>query len=428
MNVKVDKLENNMAKIAVTVAAADFAKAVTESYNRNKGKYPLQGFRKGHAPQKMVENAYGEGVFWEDAVNHIIDSTYEDALKESGLDVVSKANFDIAEIGKDKDFVYTAEVATRPEVELGEYKGVVAEKVDDSVSEEEVEKALEQEQKRNARLITVADRAAADGDTVIIDFDGSVDEEHFEGGKGEDYSLVLGSHNFVDNFEEQIAGHNTGDEFDVNVTFPENYGSDKLAGKAAKFAVKLKEIKTEELPALDDEFASEVSEFETLDEYKADLMKKLIEDKVNRNKIVRENRVIDKVLEGVKVDLPELMVETKIDDTINDYNRQMMSQGMKLEDYFKYTGQTMEGLREQVKEQAEKDLRIGLVLEAVAKKEELTVSDDEVEEELQRMADSYQMKLEDIKKYMTDSDTENVRENLKIQKAVKLLVDCAKFE
>jgi len=428
MNVKVDKLENNMAKIAVTVAAADFAKAVTESYNRNKGKYPLQGFRKGHAPQKMVENAYGEGVFWEDAVNHIIDSTYEDALKESGLDVVSKANFDIAEIGKDKDFVYTAEVATRPEVELGEYKGVVAEKVDDSVSEEEVEKALEQEQKRNARLITVADRAAADGDTVIIDFDGSVDEEHFEGGKGEDYSLVLGSHNFVDNFEEQIAGHNTGDEFDVNVTFPENYGSDKLAGKAAKFAVKLKEIKTEELPALDDEFASEVSEFETLDEYKADLMKKLIEDKANRNKIVRENRVIDKVLEGVKVDLPELMVETKIDDTINDYNRQMMSQGMKLEDYFKYTGQTMEGLREQVKEQAEKDLRIGLVLEAVAKKEELTVSDDEVEEELQRMADSYQMKLEDIKKYMTDSDTENVRENLKIQKAVKLLVDCAKFE
>jgi len=428
MNVKVDKLENNMAKIAVTVAAADFAKAVTESYNRNKGKYPLQGFRKGHAPQKMVENAYGEGVFWEDAVNHIIDSTYADALKESGLDVVSKANFDIAEIGKDKDFVYTAEVATRPEVELGEYKGVVAEKVDDSVSDEEVEKALEQEQKRNARLITVADRAAADGDTVIIDFDGSVDEEHFEGGKGEDYSLVLGSHNFVDNFEEQIAGHNTGDEFDVNVTFPENYGSDKLAGKAAKFAVKLKEIKTEELPALDDEFASEVSEFETLDEYKADLMKKLIEDKVNRNKIVRENRVIDKVLEGVKVDLPELMVETKIDDTINDYNRQMMSQGMKLEDYFKYTGQTMEGLREQVKEQAEKDLRIGLVLEAVAKKEELTVSDDEVEEELQRMADSYQMKLEDIKKYMTDSDTENVRENLKIQKAVKLLVDCAKFE
>jgi len=427
MNVKVEKLENNMAKIAVTVAAAEFAKAVAESYNRNKGKYPVQGFRKGHAPQKMIENAYGEGVFWEDAINHIIDATYADALKESGLDVVSKANFDLADMGKDKDFVYTAEVATRPEIDLGNYKGVEVEKVDDTVTDEDVDKALADEQKRNARLISITDRAAANDDTVVIDFDGSVDGVHFDGGKAEDYSLKLGSHSFIDNFEDQIVGHNVGDTFDVNVTFPENYGAKDLAGKAAVFAINLKEIKGEELPALDDEFASEVSDFDTLAEYKADLLKKLTEEKIKRNNVVRENRVIDKILEGIKVDLPALMVETKIDDTINDYTRQMQSQGMSIEDYMKYTGQTIEKLREQVKPQAEKDLKIGLALEAIAKAEALAADDAEVEEELKKMAEAYQMKFEDIQKYMTDADKENIRENLKIQKAVKLLVDNAKF-
>ena len=425
MNVKVDKLENNMAKITVTVPAEDFTKAVTESYNRNKGKYPVQGFRKGHAPQKIIENTYGEGVFFEDAINHIIDRTYGDAIKESGLDVVSKANFDLADMGKGKDFVYTAEVATRPAVELGQYKGVEIEKTDDTVTDEDLNKAVEQEQKRNARLVTVTDRAAADGDTAVIDFDGSVDGVHFDGGKAEDYSLKLGSHSFIEGFEEQVIGHNTGDEFDINVTFPENYGSKELAGKAAVFAIKVKEIKAEELPELDDEFASEVSEFDTLTEYKDDLKKKLEVEKANRNKTIKENRVVDKVIENCKVDLPELMVETKIDGTIDDYTRQMQSQGMSIEDYMKYTGMTMEKLREQVKPQAEKDLKVGLILEAIAKEEKIEVEDKEVEDELQRMADSYQMKLDDIKKYMTDSDKENIRENLKIQKAVQLLVDNA---
>lgn len=425
MNVKVDKLENNMAKITVTVPAEDFTKAVTESYNRNKGKYPVQGFRKGHAPQKIIENTYGEGVFFEDAINHIIDRTYGDAIKESGLDVVSKANFDLADMGKGKDFVYTAEVATRPAVELGQYKGVEIEKTDDTVTDEDLNKAVEQEQKRNARLVTVTDRAAADGDTAVIDFDGSVDGVHFDGGKAEDYSLKLGSHSFIEGFEEQVIGHNTGDEFDINVTFPENYGSKELAGKAAVFAIKVKEIKAEELPELDDEFASEVSEFDTLTEYKEDLKKKLEVEKANRNKTIKENRVVDKVIENCKVDLPELMVETKIDGTIDDYTRQMQSQGMSIEDYMKYTGMTMEKLREQVKPQAEKDLKVGLILEAIAKEEKIEVEDKEVEDELQRMADSYQMKLDDIKKYMTDSDKENIRENLKIQKAVQLLVDNA---
>ena len=425
MNVKVDKLENNMAKITVTVPAEDFTKAVTESYNRNKGKYPVQGFRKGHAPQKIIENTYGEGVFFEDAINHIIDRTYGDAIKESGLDVVSKANFDLADMGKGKDFVYTAEVATRPAVELGQYKGVEIEKTDDTVTDEDLNKAVEQEQKRNARLVTVTDRAAADGDTAVIDFDGSVDGVHFDGGKAEDYSLKLGSHSFIEGFEEQVIGHNTGDEFDINVTFPENYGSKELAGKAAVFAIKVKEIKAEELPELDDEFASEVSEFDTLAEYKEDLKKKLEVEKANRNKTIKENRVVDKIIENCKVDLPELMVETKIDGTIDDYTRQMQSQGMSIEDYMKYTGMTMEKLREQVKPQAEKDLKVGLILEAIAKEEKIEVEDKEVEDELQKMADSYQMKLDDIKKYMTDSDKENIRENLKIQKAVQLLVDNA---
>ena len=427
MNVKVDKLENNMAKITVTVPAEDFTKAVTESYNRNKSKYPVQGFRKGHAPQKMIENTYGEGVFFEDAINHIIDATYADALKESELDVVSKANFDLADMGKGKDFVYTAEVATRPEVKLGKYKGVEIEKTDDAVTDEEVDKAVEQEQKRNARQVTVSDRAAAEGDTVVIDFDGSVDGVHFEGGKAEDYSLKLGSHSFIEGFEEQVAGHNTGDSFDINVTFPENYGSKDLAGKPAVFAINLKEIKAEELPELDDEFASEVSEFDTLKEYKEDLKKKLETEKANRNKVVTENRAVEQAVEKAKVDLPELMVETKIDGTIDDYSRQMQSQGMSLDDYMKYTGMTLEKLREQVKPQAEKDLKTGLVLEAIAKKEDFQVEDKEIEDELQQMADAYQMKLEDIKKYMTESDTENIRENLKVQKAVKFLVDNAKF-
>lgn len=428
MNVKVDKLENNMAKITVTVPSDDFKKAVTESYNRNKGKYPVQGFRKGHAPQKMIENAYGEGVFYEDAINHIIDATYSDAIRESGLDIVSKANFDLADMGKDKDFIYTAEVATRPEVELGEYIGIEIENTDDTVTDEDVDKAVEQEQKRNARLVSVTDRPAAEGDTVVIDFDGSVDGVHFDGGKADDYSLKLGSHSFIDGFEDQVAGHNVGDAFDVNVTFPENYGAKDLAGKPAVFAVTVKEIKAEELPEVDDDFASEVSDFDTLKEYKEDLLKKLKEEKEKRNQTIKENRVIDKLIEICKVSLPALMVETKIDGTIDDYSRQMQSQGMTLDDYMKYTGMTMEKLRDQVKAQAEKDLKTGLILEAVAKAEKIEVKAEEIEEELKGMAEAYQMKLEDIKKYMTDKDTENIGENLKIQKAVKLLLEKANLK
>ena len=426
MNVKTEKLENNMAKITVTVENADFLKAVKESYERNKNKYEIKGFRKGKAPQNMIEKAYGEGIFWEDAINHIIDDTYSDALKESGLDVVSKAKFDLVDMGKEKDFVYSAEIATRPEVELGEYLGVEVQDEDSEVTDKDVEDALKQEQNRNSRLVTV-EREAANDDTVIIDFDGSVDGVHFEGGKAEDYSLVLGSHSFIDNFEDQIVGHKAGDSFDVNVTFPENYGSKDLAGKAAVFAVVLKEVKTKELPELDDEFASEVSEFDTLAEYKEDLKKKLAAEKENRAKTVKENRVVDKIVENAKVELPELMVETKVDGTIDDYSRQMMSQGMTIEDYMKYTGMTMDKLREQVKPQAERDLKTGLVLEAIAKKEAVEATDEDVANEIKRMADAYQMKVEDIEKYMDDTAKENIKENLKVQKAVELCVEKANF-
>lgn len=426
MNVKTENLEKNMAKITVTVESAEFVKAVKESYERNKGKYEIKGFRKGHAPQNMLEKAYGEGIFWEDAINHLIDQTYADALKESGLDVVSKAKFDLVDMGKDKDFVYSAEVATRPEVELGEYFGVEVKDEDADVTDADVDAAVQQELNRNARLVTV-DRAAQKDDTAVIDFDGSVDGVHFEGGKSEDYSLVLGSHSFIDTFEDQIIGHKAGDAFDVNVTFPENYGSKDLAGKAAVFAVVVKEIKTKEIPELDDEFASEVSEFDTLDEYKADLKQKLAAEKENRAKTVKENRVVDKIVENAKVELPELMVETKVDGTIDDYSRQMMSQGMSIDDYMKYTGMTMEKLREQVKPQAEKDLMTGLVLEAIAKKEDVQVTEDDVAAEIKKMADMYQMKVEDVEKFINDEAKENIKENLKVQKAVELCVEKAKF-
>lgn len=426
MNVKTENLENNMAKITVTVEAAEFTKAVKASYERNKGKYEIKGFRKGHAPQNMLEKAYGEGIFWEDAINHIIDQTYADALKESGVDVVSKAKFDLVDMGKEKDFVYSAEVATRPEVELGEYFGVEVKDEDSAVTDDDVDAAIKQELNRNARLVTV-EREAAKDDTAVIDFDGSVDGVHFEGGKAEDYSLVLGSHSFIDTFEDQIIGHKAGDAFDVNVTFPENYGSKDLAGKAAVFAVVVKEIKAKEIPELDDEFASEVSEFDTLAEYKEDLKAKLITEKENRSKTIKENRVVDKIVENAKVELPELMVETKIDGTIDDYSRQMMSQGMSIEDYMKYTGMTMDKLREQVKPQAEKDLKTGLVLEAIAKAENVEATDDDVAEEIKKMAEMYQMKVEDVEKFMDDEAKENIKENFKVRKAVELCVEKAKF-
>ena len=428
MNVKVENQENNTAKIVVTVPAEDFAKAVTESYNKNKGKYEVPGFRKGHAPQAMVEKAYGDGVFFEDAVNKCIDNTYADALKESGLDVVSKPRFGLETVGKGQELVYTAEVATRPEIKLGRYKGLKAGKIEAVVTDEDVEKAIAREQEKNARLVTVSDRAAAKDDTVVIDFDGSVDGVHFDGGKAEDYQLVLGSGAFIPGFEDQIIGHSTGDSFDVNVTFPEEYGAKELAGKAAVFACKLNEIKSKELPEINDEFASEISEFDTLAEYKADLKAKLQKQEEENAQIKKENAIIDKLVDKIEIDLPQLMIDTKVDNTIEDYAYQMQSNGLSLEDYMKYTGTDIQKLRDDVKEQAVKELKTSLILEAIAKKENIEVPEDVFNEEINKMAEMYKMKQEEILERLGEEGRQNIKDNLQIREAVKFLVNETKYE
>ena len=428
MTYNVENLEKSTVKITITVPTEDFEKAVTESYERNKGKYEIPGFRKGKAPKSMLEKTYGESLFYEDAFNSSVDHSYTEVLDESKLDVVSRPEIEIVDCGKGKDFVYTATVAVRPEVKLGKYKGVEVEKTSADVSDEEVDNEIKAEQNRNSRLVPVTGRAAQLGDTVRIDFDGSVDGVHFEGGKGEDYPLELGSHSFVDTFEDQIVGHNIGDEFDVNVTFPENYGGEQLSGKAAVFACKLNDIKQKELPELDDEFASEVSEFETFAEYKESVKAKLVEAMEKRAKIENENKVVDAIVAASEVELPDLMIASRLDSMVEDYKRRMQSQGLNFDEYLKYTGNTIDAFKEQMKPQAEKDLKSSLVLEAIAKAEDIPVTDADFDEEINKMAVAYKMNPEDIKKFFSDDDNNSIKEDIKIRKAIDMLVNEASFK
>lgn len=363
MNVTSEKLEHSTAKMTITVPADEFKKAVTAAYNKEKGRYNVQGFRRGHAPQAFIEKLYGPGVFFETAANTVIDESYPEVVEQSELDIVSRPEIEVTQIESGKDFIYTALVAVRPEVKLGTYKGVKITKADENVTDEDVDKAVAEEQERNARLVSVEGKAAQDGDTAVIDFDGSIDGVHFDGGKGEEYSLTLGSGSFIPGFEEQLVGHGAGEHVDVNVTFPEDYHDEDLAGKAAVFAVDIKEVKTKELPALDDEFASEVSEFETMDEYRADLRKKLEEIKKTSAKNANENAAIDAAVAAAEVELPELMVNTHVDDNINEQARRMKAQGISLADYMKYTGTTIDDLRGQFRPEAERSLKTSLVLE-----------------------------------------------------------------
>lgn len=427
MSHTVEKLEHNMAKITVTVPAEDFDKALKESYNKNKAKYAIHGFRKGHAPQQMIEKVYGEGAFYEGAVDICIDKTYPEAVKESELEIVSRPEMDITQIGKGKDLIYTASVALRPEVTLGEYKGVEVKKADTAITDEDIANALKSEQEKNSRLITVEDRAAELGDQTLIDFDGSIDGVPFDGGKGEKYPLELGSHSFIEGFEEQIVGHKLGDEFDVNVTFPKEYHAESLAGKPAVFKVKLLEIKKKELPALDDEFASEISEFNTLDEYKADLKKKLEEAKAKRATVENENNVIEKVVENATLDIPEPMVDYQVNNMIRDYAQRMQSQGISLEDYMKYTGTTPEALKEQMKPQAVKRIQTRLVLEAVAKAENIKGSDEAVDTQIQNMAKQYNMEEDKVREYLGEAGINQMKEDQAVQATVDFLVAEAKL-
>ena len=415
MSLQVEKLEKNMAKLTVEVPAEQFEKALTTAFNKNKSRFNIPGFRKGKAPQAMVEKMYGVEVLYEDAINEALDATYGDAVTESKLDVVSRPEIDVVQVEKGKELIYTATVAVKPEVTLGEYKGIEVEKASAEVSDEDIEAELKKVQEQNSRLITVEDRAVEDGDQTVVDFEGFVDGTPFEGGKGEDYPLTIGSHSFIDTFEEQLIGKNIGEECEVNVTFPEEYHAKELAGKPAVFKVTVKEIKRKELPEINDEFAGEVSEFETLEEYKNDVKAKLSLTKQKEAATENENHVVDKVVENATMDIPEPMIDSQVNNMVNDYARRMQSQGLSLEQYLQFTGMTIDTLKEQMKPQAVKRIQTRLVLEAIVKAENITVSDEAVEKEIADMAESYKMEVAQIKEYMA------------VQEAVDFLVAEAKL-
>ena len=375
----------------------------------------------------MIEKMYGEAVFYEDAADEAINSTYAEAMKESGLDIVSRPEITVEQIGKDQAFIYSALVAVKPEVTLGEYKGVEVEKADAAVTAEDVEAELKRVQEQNARLLTVEDRPVADGDQTVIDFEGFVDGKGFEGGKAEDYPLTIGSHSFIDTFEEQLIGKNIGEECEVNVTFPTEYHAAELAGKPAMFKVTVKEIKVKELPALDDEFASEVSEFDTLDEYKQDIEKKLQERKEKAAASQNEDRVVAKVVENASMEIPEKMIDAQVDNMLRETAQRMQSQGLSMDLYMKYTGMTADQMKDQMRPEAVKRIQTRLVLEAVVKAENIETSEEKLDEEIAKMAEAYKMEADKLKSYMTDSDKDQMKQDLAVQAAVDLLVSEAKL-
>ena len=427
MSLQVEKLEKNMAKLTVEVPAEQFEAALKTSYNKNKNKFNIPGFRKGKAPQAMIEKMYGVGVFYEDAVDEAINASYPDAAKESGLEIVSRPEISIEQVEKGKSFIYVATVATKPEVTLGEYKGIEVEKAKPEVTDADVEAELKKVQEQNSRLVSVEDRAVADGDQTVIDFEGFVDGKAFEGGKAEDYTLVIGSHSFIDTFEDQLIGKNIGEDVEVNVTFPAEYHAADLAGKPATFKVKIKEIKMKELPELNDEFASEVSEFETLDAYKEDVKNKLAETKQAQATAENENNVVQKVVDNAQMDIPAPMVDEQVRNMIEDYARRLQSQGISFDQYLQFTGSTIEQLQEQMRPQAELRLRTRLVLEAVVAAEKIEPSDELVDAEIKKMSENYKMDAEQIKTIMGEAGMAQMKADMAVQEAVDFLVAEAKL-
>ena len=427
MSLQVEKLEKNMAKLTVEVPAEQFEAALKTSYNKNKNKFNIPGFRKGKAPQAMIEKMYGVGVFYEDAVDEAINASYPDAAKESGLEIVSRPEISIEQVEKGKSFIYVATVATKPEVTLGEYKGIEVEKAKPEVTDADVETELKKVQEQNSRLVSVEDRAVADGDQTVIDFEGFVDGKAFEGGKAEDYTLVIGSHSFIDTFEDQLIGKNIGEDVEVNVTFPAEYHAAELAGKPATFKVKIKEIKMKELPELNDEFASEVSEFETLEAYKEDVKNKLAETKQAQATAENENNVVQKVVDNAQMDIPAPMVDEQVRNMIEDYARRLQSQGISFDQYLQFTGSTIEQLQEQMRPQAELRLRTRLVLEAVVAAEKIEPSDELVDAEIKKMSENYKMDVEQIKTIMGEAGMAQMKADMAVQEAVDFLVAEAKL-
>lgn len=422
MNVQVEDLGKNMVKLTVEVDAGTVDAAIKSAYNKQKNKIAIPGFRKGKVPQAMIEKMYGPEIFYEDAVNIMLQTQYSEAVDQSGVDVVSRPEVEVTQIEKGKPFIFTADVAKRPEVTLGKYSGVTVTKIDTSVKDEEVDAEIEQQRNINARTVTVTDRAVQEGDTAVIDYEGFVDGVAFEGGKGENHSLEIGSHTFIDTFEEQLVGKNTGDEVEVHVTFPEQYQAAELAGKPATFQVKIHEIRAKELPELNDEFVQDVSEFDTMAEYREDTKKKLQERKENAAKGTKEDEAIQKIIDKSKMEIPEAMIDMQAENMIDEFAQRIAMQGMSFEQYMQFSGMTIDKLKEQVRPEALQRIQSSLVLEQIAKEENLAASDEELEAEIEKMASMYGMSAENLKSRMEESDRETLKRDIAVNKAVEFIM------
>lgn len=423
MSFTVEQLEEkNMVKLVITSSDEEFEKGLEQAYNKNKSKINVQGFRKGKAPRKIIEKFYGKEVFFEDAANSIIPEAYAKAAEESGLEIVSQPEIGLVQLEDGKPFIFSATVAVKPEVELGQYKGVEVAKADVEVTEDDINAELDKVREQNSRTVNVEDRPVQDKDMTVIDFEGFIDGQPFQGGKGENYPLTIGSHSFIDTFEEQLIGKNIGEETEVNVTFPEDYHAEELKGKPATFKVTVKEIKEKQYDDLDDDFAQNVSDFDTLAEYKEDLKKTIGERKANEAKNKKEAEAIDKIIENAKMDIPSAMVDTQVRQMAEDFSRRLQQQGLSVEQYFQFTGLTADKLFADMQPEAEKRIKSRLVLEAIVKAENIEVSDEEYESELNKMAESYGMEVDKIKEFMGEYEQKQIREDIAVQKAVDLVV------
>lgn len=427
MSVQVEKLEHNMVKLTIEVEAAEFDAATKRAYNKKKGTFNLPGFRKGKVPMNVIEKTYGAGVFYEDAANDIMPQAYEDAVKEAGVDVVSRPEVDVTQIGKGQNFIFTAEVAVKPEVTLGEYKGLEVDKQSVEVTEEEVEAELKKAQEQNARQVTIEDRPVKEGDVITLNYAGTIDGVPFDGGTAESQSLEIGSHSFIDTFEDQLVGLNIGDEKDVEVTFPEEYHAPELAGKPAVFHVKVLGITEKQLPELDDDFAQDTTEFDSMEEYKADVRAKLEKSKEDQAKSTMQNQLVEKVIEGAEMDIPEAMVEAQVDQMVQEFQQRVTYQGISFEQYLQFTGQDPAAFRESMKPEALKRIQGSLVLEAIVAAEDIKADDDDLKAEMEKMASMYQMDVAQIEQYLPDAEKENMKSDIAAQKAVELLLNEAKI-
>ena len=424
MSLQVEKLEKNMAKLTIEVPAEELDKAIKTVYNKQKGHFNIPGFRKGKVPYHMIEKMYGGAVFYEEAANEIIPGAYAKAYDECELEIVSQPEINVVQIEKGKPFIFTAEVAVKPEVTLGEYKGLEVEKTSTRVTQKEVDARIQEEAEKNARTVSV-ERPVQDGDEVVLDFEGFVDGEAFEGGKGENYPLTIGSGSFIPGFEEQLIGVEAEKEVEVNVTFPEDYHAESLAGKEAVFKCTVHEIKVKELPEIDDEFAAEVSEFDTLEEYKADMKAKIKEEKIAEAKAKKEDQAVEKAIANATMEIPEAMINTQAQQILDDFARRMQSQGLTMDQYLQFTGMTVEKLMEDAKPQAKKRIETRLVLEAIAKAENIEISDEKLDEELAKMAESYGMEVDKLKEFMGEAEKKQMKDDMAVQEAVTFLAENA---